>query len=58
MISAMLNLPSGVMTPIADDDEVVFFDDRLQAAEAIKNNLLGAKYGGMVFDTDEDGTDV
>ena len=36
MIFVMLNLPSGSMTPMKDDDEVVFFEDRLQAAEAIK----------------------
>ena len=60
---ATLNHPNGGVVPLTDHDEhgnetVATFDNHAAAVEAIQGNMLGRAYGGRVYDTDNDGTDV
>lgn len=60
---ATLNHPNGGVVPLADHDAhgnetVAMFDSHAEAVAAVQENILGSAYGGRVYDTDNDGTDV
>jgi hypothetical protein len=55
-----LNHPNGGVVPLVDNEEhdVATFNTFDEAKTAINENILGRTYGGRVYDTDMDGTDV
>jgi hypothetical protein len=63
MFFVTLNHPNGGVVPLMNTDEhgnesVATFRNKAAAKLALRENMLGAAYGGVVYDTDTDGEDV
>ncbi len=57
---ATLNHPNGGVVPLTDEggENVATFERFDEAAQAVASNTLGHAYGGRVYNTEEEGTDV
>lgn len=57
MYFVTLNHPSGGVVPLMDEhDGVVTFEAYDEAVAALESNMIGAKRGGTIYNTEEDGT--
>lgn len=57
MYFVTLNHPNGGVVPLMDEnDQVATFDSHEQAVAGLESNTLGAKRGGTIYNTEEDGT--